>query len=178
MKQDLSQADQEQLVSLLKKLKPGFLPLDIFIELARLTVLSIIEFVPLRLNKKGEAEILLLSRGSDDLIWPNELHVPGTVVRPTDNEGNIYLAFERILKDELNGTPVSTPHYVGSNLHKSKRGAEQAQIYWVEVVGEPVVGKFYPLDKLPVRVMQSQVNFIQLAGKNFLKIKQQNSYDS
>lgn len=95
------------------------------------------------------------------------LHTPGTVIRPTDTEGNIYLAFERILKDELKGTETSDPHYVGSNLHKSKRGMEQAQIYWVEVIGEPRAGEFFNTDNLPPTIMDSQVAFIRQAVQNY-----------
>lgn len=156
-----------ELTRLLKKLEPGFLPLDIFMEIARLAVLPIIEFVPLRVNKNGEVEVLLLSRDADDPLWPNELHVPGTVIRPTDTEGKIYRAFERILDDELKGTKTTPPHYVGSNLHKSKRGMEQAQIYWIEVTAEPNVGEFYPVFRLPTNVMESQLNFIKLAAKSY-----------
>jgi hypothetical protein len=163
----LTKTEIDQLAELLKKLEPGFLPFDVFMEIARLAVLSIIEFVPLRMNKNGEAEVLLLTRDADDPLWPNELHVPGTVIRPTDTEGKIYKAFERILQDELQGTGTSQPHYVGSNLHKSKRGMEQAQIYWVEVTDEPKIGEFYPVSQLPDNVMESQLNFIKLAAKSF-----------
>ena len=162
-----SKTKTERLVELLKELEAGFLPYDVFVEVARLTVLSIIEFVPLRKNEKGEVEILLLSRGEDDPIWPNDLHVPGTVVRPTDNEGQVYLAFERILNDELQGTNVSAPHYVGNILHKSKRGTEQAQVFWVEVLGDPLIGHFYEIDSLPENTMHSQLDFIKQAAKNY-----------
>jgi hypothetical protein len=168
---DLSETEIEQLTLLLKKLEPGFLPYDIFMQIARLTVLSIIEFVPMRM-RDDKVEVLLLSRGDDDPLWPNELHVPGTVIRPTDTEGNIYKAFERILKDELNGTETSHPYYVGSNLHPSKRGMEQAQIYWVEVTGEPKIGKFHNAEALPPNVMESQLNFIKLAAKKFISTQQ------
>lgn len=157
---------QRQLVELLKELEAGYLPFDVFIEIARLATLSIIEFVPLRI-KNGRVEVLLLSRGDDDSIWPGELHTPGTVIRPTDAEEKMFEAFNRILKDELSGTKTSQPHFVGSMLHKSKRGTEHAQIYWLEVLEEPKTGKFYPADELPVNVMDSQKNFISLAAKGF-----------
>jgi hypothetical protein len=170
-KTTLTEEETKTLVSLLDKLEPGFLPYDIFVQIARLVVLSIIEFVPLRLNNKGEVEVLLLSRGADDPIWSNELHVPGTVIRPTDTEGKIYLAFDRIFKDELQDTKTSNPHYVGSNLHPSKRGMEQAQIFWVEVLGEPTTGHFYPISQLPDNLIASQLNFIKQAATSFLQEK-------
>lgn len=163
---DLNKDQQAQLVQLLSQLEPGFLPFDIFLQLARLTVLSIIEFVPLRWHE-GKVEVLLLEREPGDPIWPGEVHVPGTVIRPTDTEGKMYLAFERILKDELQGTPSSDPHFVGSTLHPSKRGMEQAQIFWVEVTGEPRIGHFYAADALPANLIESQRAFIAQAVKSF-----------
>ncbi len=157
----------DQLVALLRELQPGFLPYDIFVELARLTVLSIIEFVPLRRNAQGITEVLLLAREADDPLWPSELHVPGTVIRPTDTQGKIYAAFERILSEELAGTKTSSPHHVSNLLHKSKRGTEQAQVFWVEVLEEPKIGKFYTLNEFPDNVMHSQLDFIKQAAHNF-----------
>lgn len=162
MKEPLTSEDESTLVNLLKRLEPGFLPFDIFIQIARLVALPIIEFVPLRLNDKGQVEVLLMDRE----LWPYGLHTPGTVVRATDTEGNIYKAFERI-KDELQGVKISEPYYVGSNLHKSQRGTEQAQIFWVEVLGEPTVGEFHIVDELPAQTMDSQVRFIKQAAKSF-----------
>lgn len=158
-------------VELLKELEAGFLPYEVFVQIARLVVLSIIEFVPLKMNKNNEVEVLLLRREKNDPIWPGELHTPGTVVRPTDTEGNMYLAFERILQDELSGTQVSAPHYVGSSLHKSKRGMEQAQIYWIEVLREPKVGEFYGMNNLPAELMESQRKFISQAVSSFTSYK-------
>lgn len=157
---------QKQLIKLLKELEPGFLPFGVFLEIARLAALSIIEFVPLRI-KDGRIEVLLLARNSNDPIWPGELHTPGTVIRSTDAEEKMFEAFDRILKDELGGTKASEPHYVGSMLHKSKRGTEQAQIYWIEVLEEPKVGTFYPVDDLPKNIMESQKKFIAQAVKSF-----------
>jgi hypothetical protein len=166
----ISQDEEAQLVKLLGKLPVGFLPLKIFIEIARLTTLSIIEFVPFRKNN-GHTEVLLLKRDQDDALWPDELHTPGTVIRPSDLDSDDHLAFKRILDEELAGTKVSEPFYVGSNLHKSRRGAEQAQIFWVEVLEEPRSGRFYRIDALPPNMMGSQVGFVRLAADSFRRVK-------
>ncbi len=162
--------DEKQLVELLRKLEPGFYPLEIFIEFARLNVLSIIEFVPLRMNG-DEVEVLLIKRSSDDVLFAGELHTPGTVIRPGDNEANSYLAFDRILKDELQGAAFSDPHYVGSILHKSRRGSEHAQVYWIEPKGETAIGEWYSVNHLPESFMHSQEKFVQQATASFLKQK-------
>lgn len=163
----MDKAEEKRLVELLSKLEPGFLPYDIFIQVARLVTLPIIEFVPLRLNQKAETEVLLLERSKHDEIWPGEIHTPGTVIRPTDSQGKIYMAFERIRKDELMGTEVSDGHYVGSILHRSKRGMEHAQIFWVEVLGDTKAGKFYSAHNLPANLIESQKEFILQAVKSF-----------
>lgn len=160
----LSKDEEAQLVTLLKKLEPGFQPFEIFLQMARLNVLPIIEFVPLRM-RDGKVEVLLLDREA----WPHGLHTPGTVIRPTDIAAGNYQAFDRILKDELAGTEVSDPHYAGSTLHSSPRGGEQAQIFWVEVQGEPKAGAFYPADALPDDLIESQQKFIKLAVGDFKK---------
>lgn len=163
----MTEAQQNQLVALLKQLKPGFLPYEIFEQIARLAALSIIEFVPLRMGNDGNVEVLLLEREADDPIWPGQVHTPGTVIRPGDTEGTMYKAFERIIHDELKDTEISDPYYVGSLLHESKRGTEHAQVYWVEVLSGPKVGKFYPASNLPVNLVDSQHKFIGQAVKSF-----------
>jgi hypothetical protein len=163
----MKQSEIIELTELLKKLEAGFLPYPIFEQIARLTTLSIIEFVPLRTNSEGKTEVLLLERGMDDPLWPGEVHTPGTVVRPTDRENDTYLPFHRITKEELQGVKLSNPYYVGSIFNKSKRGAEQAQIYWVEVLEEPKAGAFYSVESLPDNLVTSQEKFIKLAAKSY-----------
>lgn len=70
---------------LLKGLEPGLQTLDLFTELARLTVISTVELVPLRFNQDTEkTEVLLLQRPPSCSWWPRQWHVPGTMIRPTD----------------------------------------------------------------------------------------------
>lgn len=153
---------------LLKKLEPGFLPYPIFEEVARLVALPIIEFIPLR-HRGGKTEVLLIARADDDPLWPGLLHTPGTVIRATDlvQDTTNWPAFQRILHDELEDAEVGKPHYVGSIFHASKRGAEQAQLYWIEVLDKPKVGQFYPIDDLPTHLMNHQYKFIAEAARHF-----------
>lgn len=155
--------DIEQAVHLLAQLEPGKLPLGIFLEIARLTVTAIVEIVPLRTSKDGKIHVLLIEREADDPVWGGMLHTPGTVVRASDNPGSNDDAFSRILDGELKGAAVSEPVFVESILHRVKRGMEQAQIYYAEVVGEPVVGQFYDVDSLPKNIVDSQLEFISHA---------------
>lgn len=159
--------DIKATTELLQKLEPGFLPYPIFSQIARLVVLPILEVIPLRLVE-GRVEVLLIKREADDELWPGALHTPGTVIRATDTTNSQSLIpFARILHDELKDTPVGTPHYLGSIFHESKRGSEQAQLYWVEVTGEPKTGAFYDVDALPDDLIASQLDFISKAAISF-----------
>lgn len=151
----------------LSRLRPGFLPLPIFLETARLTVSSIVEIVPLK--KVGDSlHVLLIRRDDDDPNWPGMLHTPGTVVRPTDEEGSYASAFERVLKGELASTELhGEPRYVTSVLHKARRGMEDAKVFVVEVKGEPKVGKLYDITALPGNIVDTQIEFIHEAAKKF-----------
>lgn len=154
-------------IQTLSKLRPGFLPLPIFLETTRLTVSSIVEIVPLRMKDK-RVQVLLTKRDDDDPNWPGMLHTPGTVVRPTDEEGSYTSAFERILGDELASVELaSEPRYVDSILHRQARGMEDAKVFFVVVAGEPTRGSFYDVANLPDNTVDTQVDFIQMAAKKF-----------
>lgn len=143
----------------LSKLKPGFLPLSIFLEITRLSVTPIIEVVPLRSNDKC-TEVLLLERSADDPYWPNQFHTPGTVLRPTDQEHNYSDAFQRIFKDELKLNVTLNPVFVTTIFHRVARGSELALIFYLEITTESPKGTFYKSDSLPANIVSTQVGFI------------------
>ncbi len=155
----LSSDEEQQLVALLAKLQPGLLPFDVFHQVARLCALPIIELVPVRTHN-DTVEVLLLERAADDPIWPGKLHVPGTVIRSSDTIGSFDDAFSRLLTEELDGVATNPPVFVQNMLNRSNRGIEASQLYWVEVTGEPLVGKFYPANELRSTVVPSQLDFI------------------
>lgn len=165
----MQKTDEKTLVDLLKQLEPGFLSYEVFEQFARIVALPILECIPLR-RANGVVEVLLIERPKDDPFWPGMLHTPGTVVRATDlnsDHNSNWQAFDRVLKDELKDTPVGRPHFAGNQLRLSKRGTEQAQIYWLEVIGEPKVGKFYDVTRLPASLVESQVAFIGLVVNSY-----------
>lgn len=166
-------ADNNEVVRVaefLKSLKPGNLPLPIFIEVARLTVTPIVEIVPLR-KVSGIIEVLLIRREENDPVWPGLLHTPGTVIRASDIENDFGDSFKRILEGELHNTSTGKPKFVKNLLHKVKRGMESSQIYWVEVLGPPLVGQFYPVDSLPIEMVDTQKELIDIAVEDFVKNK-------
>lgn len=163
-----SKNDIAIVVSILKKLNPGLLPKDIFQEVTRLWVTSIVEVVPLRQGKNGQVEILLLSRPNDDPNWPGMLHTPGTVLRATDVEGGINSAFERIFSDEIGITTSNNPIFVKTIFHKVNRGAELASIYYINIgTDQPTNGKWYNENNLPNNLVDTQFDFIEFAINEF-----------
>jgi hypothetical protein len=58
--------------------------------------------------------------------------------------------------------------FVETLLHKSLRGVELAQVYWVSVLDEPLAGEFYDVRELPEDLVDSQRDFIARAAEDFL----------
>ena len=155
-----------EIARLLSSLEPGILPEPVFHQVARLSVLSIVELVPLRSAAGGQTEVLLTQRPLTDHFWPGMLHSPGTALRSTDDSYDD--AISRILVDEL-GHPqlASPPTFVGNLLHRVRRGTESAAIYYVEVVRTPPIGQFFEHRKLPESLIETQYDTISLAVSAF-----------
>lgn len=166
---ELTAEETGMLIQLLKKLEPGLLPFEIFVQVARLAVLPVVEFVPLRRNKES-LEVLLLPRNQDDIFWPGMWHIPGAVVRPDDS--SFEDAMKRITADELKDTRLGRPIFAEMALRKSVRGSEAVQLFAVEVLGEPATGKFFDINKLPDKLVEGHANFIKRGVEYF---KQENS---
>lgn len=164
---ELSQAEIQEAARLLSKLRPGLLPIEIFLQFARLGVMPIVELVPLRTNAQGTTEVLFIRREDSDTVWGGKLHTPGTVVRATDNDKYNAEAFARILDDELKGASCKPPVFVEALFHKQKRGAEQSLIFYAEIISPPAIGEFYSLSEVPDDVVTTQLPFIQAAVAKF-----------
>ncbi len=162
----LSSNEIKLAAQLLGRLQPGFLPFDIFIQVARLTVLSIVEVVPLCRNGQGDTEVLLLPRGADDQLWPDMLHVPGTVIRPDDGVKPLPKAFSRVM-DEMQQVRMRQPKFVTNIFRKTKRGNEYVHIYWAEVLSNPTIGSFYKVDDLPSNIVEDQPSLISQAVSSY-----------
>jgi hypothetical protein len=158
---------EAEVAGALSNLQPGVLPFDIFHAIARLMVMPIIEVVPLRRGPEGRVEILLLKREANDPVWPRQLHVPGTVVRASDEAGSFRDALTRVLEGELKQVEVGEPVLVKNILHHSGRGMEASQVFWVEVRGEAGKREFYDAEHLPDTIVKSQLDFIPDAIAHF-----------
>lgn len=162
-----TQEEIELAASILSKLEPGLLPIEIFGEITRIWVTAIIEIVPLRLSSAKAVEVLLLERPKDDPNWPGMLHTPGTVLRATDVSTGIEGAFYRIFSDEI-GAGFVAPTHIKTIFHEENRGVALANVYYVDLgEGQPKNGEWYSLDRLPSNLIDSQLGFIKLAANQF-----------
>jgi len=155
---------------LLAQLQPGKVPLSIFSEIARLTVMSVIEVVPFTFEANGNIKVLLLRRDDNDPTWPGMCHVPGGIVLPTDMTEDFRESLARVIA-KLGATKISKPVFVQNVFCQVRRGAEVALVYSVAITGEPAVGALYDVQSLPPNMIEGQANFVHIAAAHY---KQQN----
>ena len=180
---DLSPTELSEAVEALKKLPRGFLPKEAFDVLVQKVVTPAVDLLPLRLNEQGQVEVLLTKREADDPIWPDQWHIPGTVLRATDTEQTYQSAFERVLEGELKGgLQVSgSPVYVMTSFVEVERGRELVLSHYIEVESgsEAPVGRFFPADKIPKEMLEHQIGMvaaIATAYRTFLQGEGEDAY--
>jgi hypothetical protein len=149
----------KQAVDVVKRLEKGFLPFDLFIAFASKVVMPTMELLPVRRSESGDIEVLLTQRPGDDPYWPNEWHIPGTVIRASDNEGTDFSSgVKRVMQNELHGTihMIGRPQYAGMKFWDVARGRELDQMFYFETNtkdADVVEGKFFPANNLPETTM-------------------------
>lgn len=150
----------------------GLLPEELFIELARLTVLPAVEVVCLRRGSVG-VEVLLTQRVEFDPFWPGQWHVPGSVLRPTDAAGSMTSALTRVLAGELGLSAWSEPVFVSPIFWHNIRGAALSLVYYVNVDHLVLpVGEFFPITELPKnRVVDMDGVIVMAANAYAARIK-------
>lgn len=135
---EMSPTELAELAALcLEKLEPGRQPLPLFTQLARLVVMSTVEVVPFK-QTSAVPKVLLSKRPDDDLWWPGQWHLPGTVLLPTDNAANVHdydTPVERLLKDEFEGSIVKSGdlNIFDAQRRSGPRGAEQTVFGWTAI---------------------------------------------
>jgi hypothetical protein len=158
----------EDIARLLNEYTPGFLPEPLFVSIARLVVLSAVEFIPLRTKPNGEIEVLLFKRPSTDPVWPNKLHSPGTMLRPIDK--SLFDAFDRLFSDELRLSDPVNPIFVGTYLTHHKRGSIATFEYVIPITKEVSEGKFYSINKLPENFITEQKEMVLRAAEKYKEL--------
>jgi hypothetical protein len=163
-----SPKELKQVQATLSKLKPGWLPEEIFFEICRLTVVTTADVVPLRKSNSGKIQVLLIERDKRvDPIWGGMMHIPGSIIKATDKQNSLTDALKRVLKGELMSVETSEPRYISYVFHRVERGTELTHIFWVEVLGDTSVGTFYDVDELPKNIIDFQISYVDKAVKAF-----------
>lgn len=152
---------------MLSALQPGKLTLDVFNQIARLTVTPVVEIVPFVKNNEDKLKVLLLRRGADDAIWPNQYHVPGTIVLATDTPDLFSDAVNRIITTKLASYSPGEASFVDVQLCSVSRGLEVAIIFRVELASAPEDSLLFDALTLPENMIEGQAEFVQAALRDY-----------
>lgn len=166
---DYAMDDCAETNSLLSNLEPGKLPLEIFNQVARLTVTPVVEIVPFFKNGQGDYKVFLMQRGADDALWANQYHVPGAIVLATDTPGSFSDAINRIVTTKLASYSPGEISYVDVQLCHVSRGAEVAIIFSVELATSPDSSLLFDPMALPNDMIEGQAEFVYAALRNSRK---------
>lgn len=169
MKTKLTKAQLKTLGKLLKKVHYPF-PKVVFDWWVDRCPTMALELGIVRQGKRGP-EIFMVKRGPKDPVWPNEWHIPGTVIR---NE-RISVAYKRLIANEATGAArfgqlqfVANHEFPkGEGPLRCRRGFEYARIYVVETKKGTTLsgGKFFRFNRLPKRVIghhETMLNLIEV----------------
>jgi len=168
-----TEAEIELAASILSRLPGGFLPLPIFHEVARLVTTPTMEVAPMRMAANGIAEILLTYR--NDKHWQG-WHIPGTVIRSTDEPDSFHTGFQRVLTEELNGsvTYLTEPQYVNQKFWDVARGRELDAVHFVEVSvadESQLPGTFFAVNAIPEDTVEHHKIMIPEIAEAYLQYK-------
>ena len=159
-------------VTSLRKLEPGFLPKDIFNEVARLSVLTAVEIVPLKMDQANKVQVLLLKRGEDDPFWKGMLHTPGAIIIASDRVGTFEDAINRVIQKELLSSPhIGSPVFTEVINIQHEIGRANCLVHWLEMTDEPKIGEYYYTDELPDNLISSQIEMIRNTAERFKSFK-------
>jgi hypothetical protein len=133
---------------LARRIKLAGMDPGVFEAIAEKFIMTGIEVVVMRKNpQSNEVEVLMTKRADDDKIWPGALHIPGSILRKSDN--SYQDALERVAKKELGVSGFKRVTFVGPLFYRDEgyRGNNHGLIFLCELVGIPL-GEFYPVNKL------------------------------
>lgn len=149
---------------ILAQLIPGFLPLEIFDQIARLVCLPGVVVVPLK-RKSSSLDVGLVKRDENDRWWPNMWHLPGTVLLSTDTVNS---AIKRLMGNELLLKTSNPPVFHGFLLNRSERGAGMVLIYTIENCSfqKNTAFGWFSINKLPKNFITSEKNVIDKIKSN------------
>lgn len=119
-----------------------------------------VEVVTLRV-RDGHVEVFLKRRANDDSAYPGMLHVPGTVIRVKDVDGeHTYKnAIGRAAQSEC-GAQVLDFEYINEHFKHEPRGRFNCRVFLVRFLGEPTGGEWSSVEALPADVIAEHAAFV------------------
>ncbi len=158
-----------ELVGLLNECTPGYLSKEVFDAVARVSVYPAIEMIPYRFIE-GIITVGLLQRPPDDTFWPNQWHIPGTVLRPIDQK--LEDAFDRLFANEFKKPKGATPELFSVNIVPYKRGNGLTLEHMLNFSNIQENGdlSFFSIDELPSNFIEEQKPIIDRFKMAVLKI--------
>lgn len=112
----------------------------------------------------------MLQRPKNDLWWPNLWHVPGSVLLPTDTPGTYNNALGRIVGGELGSIDLKMgPTHFRDDFRHEKRGPMNAIQHWSILKNVPVVGRLFPTNQLPEKMVPEHIDTVALAEEAYRK---------
>jgi hypothetical protein len=158
-------AEHRELCRLLHRLAPGVLPHEVFHAIARVIVTVTFVVVPL-LRRGTQTLVLLHERDADDPCYPSMLNIPGTVIRPGDED--LSAAYERLVAKEMAGVVIrSGPVFVNNVYAHIARGQELSLVHWVELEAGITSENLYDVESLPEHVVPTDRPRISMAAAHF-----------
>lgn len=162
---NITKPEIEELVRLLKKLEPGYYPIEVFWEFCRLVKVCTVELVPFVRDQEGNIKVVLTKRDDNDKFWPGMYHTPGCIVRPRDT---LEESINRVMIEELKNPKVlKPPKFVTFLFSGHKRGEGVQLLYWVELDKKIPCGELFSCDELPVNFIQGQKKFLDKALEDY-----------
>ncbi len=163
-----NQNDIEHAVRVLRAYKEsdGQIPQELYEATAELRGEVAVELAIFRIVD-GEINILLTKRLPEDEIWPGEpYHLPGTTKRGKENREE---ALARLVEGEVKGNHLSQIHKAGEiDIPTARAATETALIYWTRGMGEPKVGEYFPIHRLPENIIDHHKKLIEIALSAFI----------
>lgn len=165
----LSEQESKQLVELLNKLEPGFLPFEIFYSIIRLLVTPTFLIVPL-FEDNGVLKVQLLDRESNDPHWAGQVALPGKILLSTDE--NLEAVTQRLIQSEIPSAKFKTaPTFCGHVFEKIPRGKEISLINYVLLSEPPAEGKLYDVENLPDNIIETEIKRVIMAVEHYKRTK-------
>lgn len=139
----------------------------LFNAIGALSVGAAIEMVCLRLIK-GNVEVYMTQRSEDDTAYAGEWHCPGSFVRPGEEISDV---FRRISKKEMNSMKFSSITFVANVNHPTEARGHVLSVVYLCIfkgsssmddvaIASKLPGKFFPVDKLPEKTVETHVKRI------------------